>query len=174
MKSPITYLTGKLGIHKQELFMAAIVLFGVLIGSVIRATGIKEAAYKAEQIEKAALVALVDSIALAEQSVIAQQPSSSAGMLVGTASAESTVSADTERPKKQSKEEALKNRRIELNSATEAELMLLPGVGEKMAATIIEQRKVNPFQRPEDLMRIKGIGEKKFAKLQPYITVRPR
>ena len=50
--------------------------------------------------------------------------------------------------------------------------MQLPRVGPRTAERIIAYREANgPFQRPEDLMNVKGIGEKTFLRLQPYITV---
>lgn len=56
------------------------------------------------------------------------------------------------------------------NTATVTELMQLPGVGAKTAERIVEYRKQHgPFQRLEDLMNVKGIGEKSFTKLRPHL-----
>lgn len=61
---------------------------------------------------------------------------------------------------------------VNLNTATEAELTLLPRVGEVVARRIIVFREQHgPFQRSEDLMNIQGIGEKTFDKLQPFLAV---
>ena len=61
---------------------------------------------------------------------------------------------------------------INLNSATQAELETLPGVGAKTAARIIDYRqKKGPFKKIEELMNVQGIGEKSFLKLKPQITV---
>jgi len=61
---------------------------------------------------------------------------------------------------------------VNLNTATVTELMQLPRVGPKTAQRIIAFRvEHGPFQRPEDLMAVKGIGEKTFQRLRPYITV---
>ena len=61
---------------------------------------------------------------------------------------------------------------ININTATAEELDVLPGVGPSTAATIVEDRERNgPFSSVEDLMRVSGIGEKKFAKLQGSICV---
>lgn len=63
-------------------------------------------------------------------------------------------------------------RKIDLNRATLYDLVALPGVGEKTAQTILADRKKNgPFKRPEDLMRVKGIKEKKFEKLKKFVMV---
>ena len=52
------------------------------------------------------------------------------------------------------------------------ELDTLPGVGEVIAQRIIEEREQNgPFYYPEDLMNVKGIGEKTLEKLLPHIRL---
>jgi competence protein ComEA len=61
--------------------------------------------------------------------------------------------------------------RVELNTATAAELETLPGIGPSKAEAIIAQRARRPFKRIEDIMRVKGIGRKTFKKLRPYLTV---
>jgi competence protein ComEA len=63
---------------------------------------------------------------------------------------------------------------INLNTATAADLQALPGVGAATARLIIEHRDKNGgFKKVEELMNIKGIGEKSFLKLKPLITVAP-
>ena len=63
---------------------------------------------------------------------------------------------------------------LNLNTATEAQLEALPGIGASTAARIVEYRKKNgPFKKAEDLMNVKGIGEKSFLKLKALITVGP-
>ena len=63
---------------------------------------------------------------------------------------------------------------ININTATATELEALPGVGLAMAARIIEHRqKVGGFKKVEDLMNVKGIGEKMFLNLKPLIVVTP-
>lgn len=62
--------------------------------------------------------------------------------------------------------------RININTADATQLNKLPRVGDKMAQRIIDFRKANgAFKKIEDLMKVKGIGPKVFAKLQPQITV---
>lgn len=61
---------------------------------------------------------------------------------------------------------------VNINLATAEELQTLSGVGEATAAAIIEDREANgPFTSPEDLMRVSGIGEKKYAKVKDHICV---
>lgn len=77
----------------------------------------------------------------------------------GTAQASAGVPSDPSAP-------------VNLNTATAEELRTLPGVGEATAAAILEDREANgPFTSVEDVMRVSGIGEKKFAKMRERIRV---
>jgi competence protein ComEA len=61
---------------------------------------------------------------------------------------------------------------VNLNTATQAQLESLPGIGPSAAQRILEYRQKNgSFKKVEDLMNVKGIGEKSFLKLKPLITV---
>jgi competence protein ComEA len=61
---------------------------------------------------------------------------------------------------------------VNINQATSAELGHLPRVGVKLADRIVAHRTEHgPFRRIEDLMEVKGVGEKFFTALKPYLTV---
>jgi competence protein ComEA len=61
---------------------------------------------------------------------------------------------------------------VNINTADAVQLVTLPQIGPKMAQRILDYRKGNGgFKRVQDLMKVKGIGEKVFAKLQPLITI---
>jgi comEA protein len=63
---------------------------------------------------------------------------------------------------------------VNLNTATAADLAKLPGIGPAVAARILEYRQKNGgFKKIEELMNVKGIGEKTFLKLKPLVTVSP-
>jgi competence protein ComEA len=90
-----------------------------------------------------------------------------AGALLGM-----PVSAE---PLQQSPAPAARAATIDLNTASVADLEGLPGVGRRTAERIVEHRQKNgPFKKIEELMNIKGIGEKSFLKLKPLISVAPK
>jgi competence protein ComEA len=62
--------------------------------------------------------------------------------------------------------------KIDLNKASPEDLEALPGVGSKMAETIVEDReKRGPFRNTEDLMRVPGLKKKKFDQIKAFIVV---
>ena len=61
---------------------------------------------------------------------------------------------------------------VDLNSATQAELETLPGIGPARAKSIIDYRAEHRFRRVEDVMKVPGIGPGIFARIQDRIVVR--
>lgn len=61
---------------------------------------------------------------------------------------------------------------IDINEAGEEALIAIPGIGEATAERIVSWREEHgPFRRVEDLMKVRGIGEKSFQKIRPYVKV---
>ena len=61
---------------------------------------------------------------------------------------------------------------IDLNTASSRLLETLPGVGPRTAERILEYRREHGgFERIEDLMDVRGIGERTFLRLRPLVTV---
>jgi competence protein ComEA len=78
---------------------------------------------------------------------------------------------DAPRPSKSNRREL--TGKLNLNTATEEQLMLLPTVGPAKAERIVAWRKRNgAFRRPADLRRVKGFGYKTFKRLEPYLDVK--
>jgi competence protein ComEA len=58
-----------------------------------------------------------------------------------------------------------------LNAASAQQLDLLPGVSPKTAAGIVSYRAQHPFNRAEEVVRVKGFGKKRFEKVKGFLTV---
>lgn len=61
---------------------------------------------------------------------------------------------------------------VNVNTATKAELMMVPGIGEVKASAILELRSKRPFQSREDLLAIKGVGEKLLERISSYVVTK--
>jgi competence protein ComEA len=62
--------------------------------------------------------------------------------------------------------------KVNINTATAQQLTALPGVGEKLAARIVEYRqKAGGFKAVTELMNVQGVGEKNLAKIQAFLTI---
>ena len=61
--------------------------------------------------------------------------------------------------------------KLNINTASAEDLLILDGIGPSIAERIITYRKDNgPFEKIEDLMNVKGVGEVTFSKIKDYIT----
>lgn len=82
------------------------------------------------------------------------------------------LASDPEQPS--AKKEAIPLKSLDINKASLEELMALPGIGEKLAKTIISDREAHgPFKKAEDLLRVKGIGPKNLEKISPFLRFEP-
>ena len=60
---------------------------------------------------------------------------------------------------------------VNINTASEAQLAELPGIGPSIAERIVRHRqKTGPFKMPEDLKQVKGVGDKTFMKIKHLIV----
>ena len=62
--------------------------------------------------------------------------------------------------------------KVNINQASAEQIAMLPRIGAKVATRVLDYRKSHgPFAKPENLMEVKGIGEKLFLTLKPYVAV---
>ena len=105
--------------------------------------------------ETASAPAAADETAAAEAATTDGAPAASA--------------AETQEPALQ---EPTQENPLNLNTATQAQLALLPGIGPALAQAILDYRaEFGPFTAPEQLMEVPGIGEKRFAAVEQLIKV---
>ena len=70
------------------------------------------------------------------------------------------------------KETLASMQQVNINEADADTLATLKGIGKKRALKIIEYREQNgPFQKPEDIMKVKGIGRKIFEQNKEFIAI---
>jgi competence protein ComEA len=94
------------------------------------------------------------------------------GILVAALAVASGAQAQAQPKKASAKATATATSPVNLNTATPAQLETLPGIGAAGAKRIVDYRQKNgAFKKIEELMNVKGIGEKSFLRLKPLITV---
>ena len=61
---------------------------------------------------------------------------------------------------------------VNLNTSSAAQIASLPGIGDKTAELIVQYREKNgPFKKIEEIMNVKGVGEKSFLRIRDRLTV---
>ena len=62
--------------------------------------------------------------------------------------------------------------KVNINTDSKEQLMTLHNIGDVVADRIIEYRKAHPFNSPEDIMKVKGVGQKTFESNKDRIVVK--
>ena len=97
-----------------------------------------------------------------------------AAVLLVLAAGVTDLGAQDSRRQGASKPTAQAGAPVNLNTATAAQLELLPGVGAALAQRILDYRQANGgFKKVEELMNVRGIGEASFLKLKAMLTLTP-
>lgn len=90
---------------------------------------------------------------------------------VGISNEDTSASLPSRKGTKHARRKASRHK-ISINRATVDELQTIAGIGPAMAQRIVRDRKAHGrFKKIDELMRVKGIGKKKFAKIKPHITL---
>ncbi|NCO40297.1 MAG: competence protein ComEA [Armatimonadetes bacterium CG_4_10_14_3_um_filter_66_18] len=131
---------------------------GKRVGEAIAAAGGALADANLDEVNLAATLADGDKVYLPPIQI---EPPPSAGRASKTRSTQAKPSP-----------ESLVKHPINVNTATEQKLQLLPGIGPVTAAKIVQERRANgPFRTVDELVRVKGIGEKTLEKLRKYVRI---
>ncbi len=164
----VTKLQAAFGVTKSELLVVFVLVFGLLGGTLVQYFS-GDSQHNSRNKEVAEIVyRSLDSLAETQRTAYI-------GTDVKDSSYHELAVADTIVKKgffPQQGRKAQAGTIIDLNKASKVELMRLPGVGEKTAIKIIEYRQSSLFRKHEDIMKIKGIGAKKFAKMKEFIRIR--
>ena len=88
-----------------------------------------------------------------------------------------TAARSTESPRRDPltiRQKYLLGKRVDINKAPLAEISELPGISEKIAAAVVEERdRLGRFRSHEDLLGVKGIKEKRLQKILPFLVKMP-
>lgn len=82
------------------------------------------------------------------------------------------ICSGTSKPARHPEDDFAKEYRyqVDINNASAIEMQLLPGIGEKLADSVIQHRETNgPFQNHGDIKKIRGIGPKKLESIKPHL-----
>ncbi len=166
MKDNLSKITRALSINKNEAIVALVMLAGLLLG-ISRLVFFPNAGADPAKMK--------EDIFAAFDSVAKNQVTTYTGSDTKDTPDSSLASGDSIYEKPLLFPQAPKAKpisgKINLNTASKIELMSIPGIGSKTALKIIELRKNQPFQKPEDIMKIRGIGQKKFEQMKDKICV---
>lgn len=156
-----------IGLRNSELTFVIILLAGLFIGLAVKI--ISKDSDNSYSAKKSEIYNSLDSLAeLTRTTFIGTDPQGNP--IQELAVGDTLVTKESAFP--QNTKKGIPDSVININTASKVQLMKLPGIGESTADKIIEFRKNSLFDKPEDIMKVKGIGQKKFEKMKPYIDTK--
>ena len=156
------------GVSKLELFAVALLLLGVVLA--IPAQEVFRDKRIEPEVDNSVMAAMVNEWAEKNRTTyVGSNVEGEANPQL--AAGDTVIEKESKFPKSKKKEAVPAGTKININTASKAELMRLPGVGDAMANKIIEYRSKTPFKEISDITKVKGIGEKKFEKMKPSINI---
>ena len=169
MRNILDYFSHKLSLTAQEIKSAIFIITILFLGLFVKFTSLKLSGRTVDNYEVIFFKNLEKAIEIQQNSAVEQNKI-----------IEKRVDSDLELSdfsvekfdfnKKLDKNLKLKS--IDLNSASVSELTKLPGIGQKTAEKIVEFRQqLNGFKVIEDLLKVKGIGNKKFNTIKKYLYI---
>lgn len=169
MRNILDYFSYKLSLTAQEIKSAIFIITILFLGLFVKFTSLKLSGRTVDNNEVIFFKNLEKAIEIQQNSAVEQNKI-----------IEKRVDSDLELSdfsvekfdfnKKLDKNLKLKS--IDLNSASVSELTKLPGIGQKTAEKIVEFRQqLNGFKVIEDLLKVKGIGNKKFNTIKKYLYI---
>ena len=167
----ITKIQTIFSVTKSELFFVLLVIFGLSAGLIIK--NINGNYSDNQDALKSNIYSSLDSLAEVNRSTFVgtdyygkPNPELTTG---DTIVEKEQFYGTSEKSKK--KEDNIVGK-IDLNKSSKVELMKIPGIGEKTALKIIEFRENQAFTKPEDIMKVKGIGQTKYENMKEFIEVK--
>jgi competence protein ComEA len=154
---------------KQERIFILFLLAGIIVGGIVKWYRARQAA-KLDLVYRDQLVAVEAQLQQGARVIDSLLQCDSATVLTALQPAPAAQQRLPERPitRQQSRGATVVN----VNSASAEELMQLPQVGAVIAQRILEYRQTHgPFKTIDELMQVKGIGQKKFAAMKPFVRI---
>ncbi len=160
MKRILGFLQQQLGVTKSEALLVSVVATVLVVGTIGSRILPTQTLHEHANID--ALGRIIDSIEKADAQKsrvdsVPEEPAQDTYTSRGAASHASKTNA----PRRGS---------VNVNRASKTQLESIPGIGPAMAERIIEARARKQFTCVEDLLDVRGIGEKKLEKMRPFVT----
>lgn len=164
----IASLQSFFGVTKSEIIFAMLVLGGLMFGVGLKLFNYQPSGMDNER-RNLEIYRILDSLAEANKTTFIGTDMEG-NVDSSLAKGDTIVKLSGMYPDKPNK--SLPIEKINIASASRVQLMNLPGVGEKTADMIIEYRNSSRFRKIEDIMKVKGIGPKKFENFKEYIEIK--